>query len=315
MRVLLLACAFLLVGGAAHASPHRGARVLWARGAGAEGCVGARGIEEDVKARLGYDPFVLSPELEIEGAVTRTRTGFRADLAIRDASGKALGGRKLESRSEDGNCRSLGEAVAVAITVAVDPDAPAMAPPMTEERPPEEAPPPPPPPIPPEHRMGHATIAAGASAGLVPGISGVVSLLVGFPISDYVDLTVGARVWPESRKGDFGFGIASAEAGACVLPWARGPLRFCGGALFGLYDVYVHSVDLAPVDVGAFAWAAVDAGAMATVPLGKRFRVELGASAIMPLVRRSAFVRGQNDPVWEQNALGGLLEIGLGAGF
>src|SRR5688500_15699138 len=117
--VVLLAALFVSRIASAQSTPRKGARLTWVGGIGAERCVGARGLEEDVKARLGYDPFALPSDLAIEGTAVRASAGFRAELVVRDARGNLLGTRQLASKEAD--CRSLGEAVAVAITVAIDP--------------------------------------------------------------------------------------------------------------------------------------------------------------------------------------------------
>lgn len=129
-RQLVVACVVALVAVvlawpcvACAAGPLRrvGARITWVRGVGAESCVGLLGLEEDIKARLGYDPTVIPSERIIEGLVVRAGTGFRAELVVRDGAGQLLGARQLTGREAD--CRALGEAVAVAMTVAIDPDA------------------------------------------------------------------------------------------------------------------------------------------------------------------------------------------------
>jgi hypothetical protein len=55
------------------ASPRKGARITWARGIDADRCVGATGLEEDVKARLGYDPFALPADLDGDGCIDGCR--------------------------------------------------------------------------------------------------------------------------------------------------------------------------------------------------------------------------------------------------
>ncbi len=320
-RGLRFGIALLLMVGSAHARTTRGARLVWARGAGADSCVGAAGLEEDVKRRLGYDPFALAGELFIEGTIARTQTGYRAELTMRDAEGKLVGKRKLEARS-DGDCRVVGEAVGLAVTVAIDPDAPlaAPAPPDTREiveRAPDKPESNPAPPHADRTRLrGEAVVAGGVSAGLVPGASAAVSLLVEVPLTDYVGAGFGARMLPESRTGDFGFGLASVDARACVLPWRwNGIARFCGGALVGLFEVYVHGQDVAPIDVGAFPWFALHADAIVSVPVADRIRLEGAGSLVAPIARQRAFVRGDPEPVWEQGALGGIVEVGVRAVF
>lgn len=307
----------MLAGADATAAPRRGARLLWARGEGADACVGVTGLSEDVKARLGWSPFTLAPEIEIEGTARRTEKGFRADLTFRDASGKSLGSRRLESREKD--CRSLGEAVAVAITVAIDPDASGDAAPLAEERPPEDEPPPAPPPPPPPRENAprlRASTFGGVGAGLVPGAGTMVGLRAAVIFADRVEAGLGATYLPETTEGAYGFGMALAEARGCYAPWgARGLLRFCGAFLAGAFETYVHTDTLTPVDVGVFPWVGAEAGPVLSIAVVGPVRAELGATAVVPIVRRQGLVRGQAAPVWEQSAVGGRADLGVGVLF
>ena len=131
MLTLVLAAPSVAAAGAPTGTQRRGARITWARGAGAEVCVGQVGLEEDVKARLGFDPFALPRDLGVEGVIVRQPRGFHAELVIRDASDRVLGTRQLSSPEPD--CRSLGQAVAVTITVAIDPDASGETPTTVED--------------------------------------------------------------------------------------------------------------------------------------------------------------------------------------
>ncbi len=306
----------------AHAAPpapsRKGARIVWVRGIDAEKCVGKTGLEEDVKARLGYDPFALPSELAIEGTVVRASpTGFRAELVVRDASGKTLGSRQLSSREAD--CRSLGEAVAVAITVAIDPDAPGTRAPVVEETPfvavPEPAPPPRGDP-PRDVERVHAMVMGGASVGIVPEVAPSASLRVRAILGPYVELGLGAHFWPESRTSGVGFGITSGSLDACVIPFASARVvRWCAGLHGGVFDVFVYAAELAPVEVGAFVWAAAETGPALSIPVAGALRLELSATAVVPIVRRQAFVRGQSEALWEQSVVGGRGDVGVGATF
>ncbi|MCW5838025.1 MAG: hypothetical protein KIS78_36885 [Labilithrix sp.] len=323
-RGLSFALSLALVLGASTAStaPRRGARLVWARGDGADTCVGVAGLTEDVKARLGWDPFSLPPEIEIEGAAQQTPRGFRADLSFRAADGKSLGKRALESRHKD--CRSLGEAVAVAITVTIDPDASGDAPPLAEPDPTASPPPSgvdaaaPPPPVAPREGEPRVRVTAGGggAVGLVPDLGASASLRAGFMVSAHVEVGIGATYLPESRAGDFGFGLVAGEARGCLLPWrAGGLLRLCGAAIVGAFEVFAHSAELVPVDVGPFPWLGAEAGPVVSVPLRGPFRIELGASAIVPIVRRQGFILGAPEPVWEQSAVAARVEMGAAALF
>ncbi|MBX3217965.1 MAG: hypothetical protein KF850_38520 [Labilithrix sp.] len=326
-RALPFACSLALVLWASIASPapRRGARLAWARGDGADTCVGVAGLTEDVKARLGWDPFALPLEVEIEGTAQRTARGYRADLAFRAKDGTSLGKRALESRTKD--CRSLGDAVAVAITVTIDPDASGVAPAPGESPDPEpwtsltsspvDAPPAPPPRAPREDEPRvRVTAGGGGAVGLVPGVGASASLRAGFMIGDRLEVGLGATYVPQSREGAFGFGLAAGEARGCVLPWrAGGLLRLCGAALAGAFEVFAHSSALTPVDVGLFPWLGAEAGPVLSVPLRGPFRIELGASAIVPLLRRQGFLRGAPEPVWGQSAVAARAELGAAALF
>jgi hypothetical protein len=313
--------ALLALPARARAAPARtGARLTWARGVEADTCVGRVGLEEDVKARLGYDPFALPSELAIEGTVVRASpAGFRAELVVRDAAGKALGSRQLVSREAD--CRPLGEAVAVAITVAIDPDAPGTRAALAEETPFVAVPDAPPPPVAPpaaarEGERVHALVTIGASAGVLPGLAPSTSLRVRAKAAPWLEVGLGAHVWPESRSAGAGFGLASASVDACALPFARArALLFCAGLHAGVLDVFVHAADLSPVEVGPFAWAGAEAGPALSLPIAGALRLEVDAAALVPIVRRQAFVRGQAEPLWEQRAVGGRAEVGVGATF
>jgi hypothetical protein len=269
-----------------------------------------------VKIRLGWDPFTLPPEIEVEGAAHRTPKGFHAGLSFRNADGSSLGNRELESRDTD--CRSLGEAVAVAITVAIDPDSMGTRLPLPEETPPEttaeaaasvrvqrETTP-----------RVRATLNGGATAGLLPTITATTSLRVGIMLGTLFEVGVGAGYFPESRRASYGFGLVTGEARGCVLPWqAGGLLRFCGAALLGAFEVYSHSDELRPRDVGVFPWLGAEVGPVLSVPVFGPLRGELGVSAIVPLLRRQGFIGGRSEPVWEQARVTGRAELGLGMLF
>lgn len=306
--------------GESHAAPKKGARLAWVRGIDAEKCVGRIGLEEDVKGRLGYDPFALPAELSIEGTIVRdAKGGYRTEILVRDAKGVLLGSRRLASKEPD--CKSLGEAVAVAITVAIDPDSDAVRAPAVEEIPPETVPatPPPPvaPPLPaPREDRAHALLTGGASVGLVPDVSPSIALRVRALIGSRFELGVGASFVPESKTAGVGFAIATGSLDACAIPLLSARvLRWCAAFHAGAFDVFVHDAQLAPVEVGMFPWLAASTGPALSLPVTAALRIEVGVNAVVPILRRQAFVRGTPDPIWEQSPVAGQAEVGLGATF
>ena len=318
---LVSALALLLFAQAAPPkTPHRGARIAWARGAGAEACVGALGLAEDIKARLGWDPFVLPKDLDFEGTITKTRDGHRADLWIRDAAGKTIGRRTLVSRAPD--CRTLGETVATTITVAIDPDVSGEAVPGLEDTSfsPEVSPSPAPAPVPSATtRTEHVRVTAGAgiTAGLVPGPSDVSGLRANLVIGDVLELGLGMSYFREAREGAFGFALTTGELRACVDPWgARHLARFCGAVLAGAFAANLRSTELVPVELGTFPWLGAEIGPVLSIQVAGPVRAEVAASILIPLIRRQGFVRGaEPTAVYEQARVGGRAELGLGVLF
>jgi hypothetical protein len=309
-----------LVAPAAHAETtqnRKGARLSWVRGIGAERCVGTIGLEEDVKTRLGYSPFALKSELLIEGAIVRQSSGFRAELVVRDAQGEILGTRALASRGSD--CRSLGEAVAVAITVAINPDALETRAATVEEVPPE--PPSPPPPAPPSvkpiyEERGRVELAFGASVGLLPGVAPGTSLRFRLDLGPAWEIGVGAHVWSESREAGLGFSLVTGSLDACFAPLRSArALRWCASGHVGMFGAWVHAPELGPVEVGMFPWGAAETGPALSVPLAGPLRIDANVSGILPIPQRQAFVRGRAEPVWEQAIVGGRADVGIAARF
>ena len=318
MRASVVAAALACLRGVTHAradSPRCGTRLTWARGAGAERCVGLLGLQEDVKARLGYDPFAMPREIAVEGVIVRGAKGFRAELVIRDAGDRSLGTRQLASAEAD--CRSLGEAVAVAITVAIDPEATGVSTPLVEEGRITDAPPPAlPTPSRPPAPAANVTLSGGAGVGLVPGVVPLVALRVRANVGEHVQVGLGAHFAPESRRDGVGYALTSGALEACVVPWTAARwLRWCGDVHVGAFQVFVHAAELAPVEVGAFPWAGAGTGPGLSLPIAGSLHLDAALSALVPLVRRQAFLRGQAEPMWEQSVVTGRADLGLGASF
>jgi hypothetical protein len=98
-----------------------GARLAWVRGEGAAGCVDGESLAGEVRARLGRDPFRGEVRQTIEGLVGRREGRWVAQLFDRDATGAAVGARELTS--DAASCRALDPALALAIALAIDPEA------------------------------------------------------------------------------------------------------------------------------------------------------------------------------------------------
>lgn len=96
-------------------------RFAWVRGDGAEGCADERELEDGVRARLKRDPFDREATQSIEGDIAATAGLFRAKLRARSDAGTLVGHRELEVRASD--CRTLTDALVLAIVLVIDPQA------------------------------------------------------------------------------------------------------------------------------------------------------------------------------------------------
>ena len=101
---------------AAHAAPS--ARFIYIRGKGTETCPSETEVREAVHVRLGYEPFSILATSTMFIEVTAVKRGFAANLKLVDAGNNVRGDRVLEVR---GNCADLMDALALTISIAIDP--------------------------------------------------------------------------------------------------------------------------------------------------------------------------------------------------
>jgi hypothetical protein len=114
----LLACC-LVAAGLVMAGERPDAKLSYVRKGAATICPDEPLMRQLVAARLGYDPFRDQSQRAIAVTITRDPKGFRAVLELRDDTGKVVGTRTLSSTSSD--CNELASAIALALTIAIDP--------------------------------------------------------------------------------------------------------------------------------------------------------------------------------------------------
>jgi hypothetical protein len=86
----------------------------------AEGrCLGEAGLRAKVTDRLGADPFQDPPDLELQVSQRRVAGGYRAVLERRDGAGNLVGSQQLTAPGTD--CSELSDALALALSIAIDP--------------------------------------------------------------------------------------------------------------------------------------------------------------------------------------------------
>ncbi|MDO9015967.1 MAG: hypothetical protein Q8S73_44555 [Deltaproteobacteria bacterium] len=116
-------------------------RLAWVRGADADACPDGAWLRREVARRLRRDPFDDDGPRSFEAVVERASPGWRATLRVRDREGTLLGERTLTHDAE--RCDPIADASALAVALAVDPDALIDEPARTDASPPPAPPPPP----------------------------------------------------------------------------------------------------------------------------------------------------------------------------
>jgi hypothetical protein len=278
--------------------------------------------------RLGRSPFDGAARLSIEASVERDGQGLKAVILTRTEPAAEPSKREIRSTAE--NCRALEAAIALAVALVIDPDAPlteietGVAPAATPSAPsPAE--------VPPAHDRASAppvaeresarevtaslALRASLATGLLPTMAPGAEVVMSASPSQWILPNVSALLVAEQKTSDgqFAFGLTALGLGVCVQPSRRQFfwMRACASALAGS----LHSVvfELQPTRPGQRFWAGgALSPALRLAAFGDAF-VELGGELIVPLTRESFTVGGRRDPVFRQQLLAfrGFLGAGL----
>lgn len=114
LLVILAVCA----GKISHARS-RAVQLAYRVDPGVTGCPDEATLKREVQLRLGSDPWQQNTARTVLVAVARTKDGLQARIQLQQADGSILGRRVL--RGGRGECRELGAAMALAISIAIDP--------------------------------------------------------------------------------------------------------------------------------------------------------------------------------------------------
>lgn len=321
----------LLLAGPAAAEDER-YRLSWVRGKGAEECPSAEQLAASVRQRLGRDPFSVDAPRDIEGSVARIDEVWQARLNVLGPDGAVLGSRDLSTQAP--TCSLLADAVTLAIALTIDPSAPLTMPENTAAAPPPEAAPAPAParaePAPPPVVVApqpRAPVDRASSFGL--GGSAKVGVLFGAlprpaPGGELgVDLrllrrlrvALGLAFFGEvlTAGDEFALGLTTASLGACfdVVGRPHVGLDLCGELQGGALHVVVYAPD--PIAPGERAWLAARLGPRLRWKLAPPVELVLGASAVVPFLRREFHIQQNDEPVFATPGLGFFAGGGLGA--
>ena len=99
--------------------PRTAARLVYERDASAESCPDAAALRAAVSKRIGFDPFDEAATRVISCRVEKSRQTLRAHIDVEDGAGESKTAREIVSKQDD--CQELAEAVALALSIAINP--------------------------------------------------------------------------------------------------------------------------------------------------------------------------------------------------
>jgi RNA polymerase sigma-70 factor, ECF subfamily len=268
------------------------ARLAYTREADADDCPDELGIKSAVASRLGYDPFQTTAPATVVVHVARADGHLVGRIALSDADGKVVGERNLASFSND--CNELTAAMALAISIAIDPlsltrpqRAPLVVAPLTVQEPVSPAPSTTP-------TMFDLGVGALGSLGVAPNVAwgGILSASLrrgslSLGIEGRADLTQVSTV----PGGTISSSLFDGSVVPCIHYQA---LAACGVATFGaLRAAGVHVVD--PVRVFT-PYVAFGARLEGELPVTSAVFVRARLDLLAPVTKTTFLVGGS--PVW-----------------
>jgi hypothetical protein len=324
-----LAAVGVLVSAATAAAdpPVAAASLTYERQSGAEACPDEPELREQVKVRLGYDPFQNDAPHRVSVRIAPHGKGLRARIQTSDASATPNATTAVRELDGEGDgCDELLQSVVLAVSLAIDPRSfagPRAAPlppsPVAPEPPllPSKAPVAAPPPSSPSASPWTIQIDAAARIGfgLVPNVS----------LGPVVDVRVGQRRWalvaeagadlPTSSRYEAGSSGPGVQAsllrgglGACgILAW----LSLCGRVDFGALEGSGTGMTVATTATTFYADVALGAGL--DVPIASGIHAIARAEMLAPLTRTPLEIGMAH--VWTAPTLAGSFALGVGYRF
>ncbi len=279
-------------------------------------------LRSRVASRLGYDPFGADEGMFVSAIVRREGKPLRGDLEFTDESGKPAGKKTL--RSATGDCDSLLSAMAVAISIAIDPlrltqPETRSAPPEVPSGPrqPEPARVDPPTSEKSDPWLLRVVLGAGAGVGVVPSATPVLSFgagarhralsldLVGHY---YFSESTSASLTPSTGTATTAPRVSGSLVSGSLLPCGHvGAFAACAVLQVGRFEGEGQGVDLPKKARGTFA--ALGARLAGEFPIGKSVSFFAGANLMVPMASVGLNLGGVR--AWETGTLTATLDAGL----
>lgn len=313
--------AALLAHSTAHAMPS--ARFVYLRGKGTDTCPAETEVRAAVQSRLGYDPFSSYAASTMFAEVTAVGSGFSANLKLLDAANVVRGDRVLQVH---GRCAELMEAMALTISIAIDPMS------VTRNGPPEDAPPaekpvdttlPPAPDRPPDPDETPQPAFAKPealllSAGLGPLVSLGSSPALAFGGALFLNARLGRLVAGIEGRGDLPASASVADrgrvessllAGSVVLGAREGAIFAC--AVGSLGRLSATSSDVAEARERHAPYLAAGLRVGIALPISERFELVGRLDALANVLRHTIELSGRS--AYEYPAATGSASVGIAA--
>jgi hypothetical protein len=320
----------------ARAQAGASARLVYLLGPGADSCPREQAVREAVRARLGYDPFFPWAHDTLFVEITRGASSFRAEVKVVDEDNRARGTREIAVEGED--CTPLVDAMALTISLTIDPASILGSPPAAPSAPADSNPLPAtgsttePPPVPPAALAppaaprealpkaapapetkgaltAHAGLSLLGSVGATPSATAGLALLAGVTWRALSIDAEAAAVLPAS-------GASTLPGGVTVSAWlATGSLVPCAhlGALFGCVVVsggrIAISSSLSNAPGENASWFAAGARVGAEWPIWRSLSARGYVEGIGPLTRHT--FRADGNPIYNFSPVAGTLGLGV----
>ena len=302
-------------------------RLVYVRGAGAESCPDEPEMRRAVATRLGYDPFRPLASTTLTAEVRRENGVFRGRVRLVDDAGVERGARDLESRAAD--CRDLTTAMALSMSIAIDPlslmgprpadpevvDQPLSPVPVPVPVPVPDLPPsgtddarqPPPPPPDDPLRLSFA-LATHITFGIAPAPS------LGLRLSAEIRTTrlslglEGRLDLPASAETAEGGRSRTSLSGGTLVPCVRVPLAWACGVLL-VARVDAEAVDVTSPRSEGFLFLGAGGRLVTAIPLGQDFSLRLGGDILAHPLPFELTVNGRR--IYRSSTVSALAGLGI----
>lgn len=314
----------------ARAAP-RSTHLVYVRAASADQCADERGVRAAVARRLGYDPFVTYAQITIVVEVRAAAApGYEADIHVVEGDGVEAGTRKLTSAGP--GCQEIVDALALSLSIIVDPvgalrapsppptaaqelPAPALPPPPSVESPssPSVEPPSTPSPAPAaQPALTGRSVAVGlslfASVAEAPAVSGG---LLGFARVRTGAWSLGLEVradLPASHTVNAAESVESHTVTGWLVPCGH-VWRFEGCALVGAGAIFATGSVATPGSDAGFTWG-FGGRVGAAFPLGERLFIHSFVDVVVTPDEAHYLLAGSS--IYHLEPVGGDLGVGVG---